>query len=415
MLEGPLVSLNAKGRYSLFMRTRYQNGSLRVKKRKNGMRVWEFRYAEAGPDGKRRSRGVTIGTVQEYRTEASARKSPTAQALVLQINAEHPLGPVTASTMGALIARYEKEEMPARYSTRVSYQSFIDRYIRPRWAETPITGVKPMMVEDWLKQLKLAPKTRGHIRGLMSLLFKCAQRWELVPSNPMQLVRVKDVSKRVERPSVLTAEEFHRVLPHVREPYRTMVLIAGCLGLRAGEIVGLQWADFDFDKLTLLVQRGVVHGRVGEVKTEYSRDFVPLAPELAGELLAYRQHCHQTQEGWLFANPATGKPYHQEEIQKKHIKPAAKAAGITATLGWKSFRHSFRSWLDQTGAPIGVQRELMRHASIQTTMNVYGRAMTDGKRQAHGNVVEMILKPAGSPTNKPEAETANPAPVAIVG
>ena len=141
MLEGPLVSLNAKGRYSLFTRTRYQNGSLRVKKRKNGMRVWEFRYAEAGPDGKRRSRGVTIGTVQEYRTEASARKSPTAQALVLQINAEHPLGPVTASTVGALIARYEKEQMPARYSTRVSYQSFIDRYIRPRWAETPITGV----------------------------------------------------------------------------------------------------------------------------------------------------------------------------------------------------------------------------------------------------------------------------------
>jgi hypothetical protein len=49
----------------------------------------------------------------------------------------------------------------------------------------------------------------------MSLLFKCAQRWELVHSNPMQLVRVKDVSKRVERPSVLTAEEFHKVLPHV--------------------------------------------------------------------------------------------------------------------------------------------------------------------------------------------------------
>ena len=311
----------------MLTRTRYQNGSLRVKKRKNGMRVWEFRYAEAGPDGKRRSRGVTIGTVQEYPTETSARKSPTAQALVLRINAEHPLGPVTASTVGAMIARYEKEEIPARYSTRVSYQSFIDRYIRPRWAETPITRVKPMMVEDWLKQLKLAPKTRGHIRGLMSLLFKCAQRWELVQSNPMQLVRVKDVSKRVERPSVLTAEEFHKVLPHVREPYRTMVLVAGCLGLRAGEIVGLQWADFDSDKLTLLVQRGVVHGRVGDVKTEYSRDFVPLAPELVGELLAYRQHCHQTQEGWLFANPATDKPYHQEEIQKEAHQASSESSG----------------------------------------------------------------------------------------
>jgi len=48
--------------------------------------------------------------------------------------------------------------------------------------------------------------------------------WELVESNPMQLVRVKNVSKRLERPSVLTAEEFHKLLLHVREPYRTMVL-----------------------------------------------------------------------------------------------------------------------------------------------------------------------------------------------
>lgn len=399
----------------MLTRTRYQNGSLRVKKRRNGMRIWEFRYAEVGPDGKRRSRGVTIGTVQEYPTETSARKSPAAQALVLRINAEHPLGPVTASTVGALIARYEEEEMPACHSTRVSYQSLIDCHIRKRWAETPIAKVKAMAVEDWIQQLKLAPKTRGHIRGLMSLLFKCAQRWELVQANPISLVRVRNVSKRLERPSVLTSEEFHKLLPHLREPYRIMVLIAGCLGLRASEIVGLQWSDLDFGKSTLLVRRGVVHGRVGDVKTEYSRDTVPIAPELAHELRVYREHSYPTREGWLFPNPVTDRPYHQEEIQKKHIKPAAKAVGIACTVGWKTFRHSFRSWLDQTEAPIGVQRELMRHASIQTTMNVYGRAMTDGKRQAHGNVVEMILRPADGTTNQPEAEAAKPAPVANVG
>ena len=54
---------------------------------------------------------------------------------------------------------------------------------------------------------------------------------------------------------------------------------------------------------------------------------------------------------------------------------------------------SYRSWLDDTGAPTTVQKELMRHASIQTTMNVYGKAMTDSKRQAHSKVVELILKP----------------------
>lgn len=227
------------------------------------------------PDGGGRSlRAVTVGTLQEYSTEAAARKSDAVQSIILRLNTEHTLGPVTASTVGVLIARYEKEELPSRYSTRASYQSYLDNYIRPRWGEAAIASVKAMAVEDWLKRLTLAP----------------------------------------------------------------------------------------------------------------------IAPELAKELLAYRERCYPTKEGWFFANPATEKPYHQEEIQKKHIRRAAKAAGIDLKIGWKTFRHSFRSWLDQTEAPIGVQRELMRHASIQTTMDVYGRAMTDSKRQAQSNVVQMVLK-----------------------
>jgi integrase len=390
----------------MFKRARYQDGSLRIKHRGGGLKVWEFRYYEPGLDGGRASRAATIGTLKQYPTESAARKSPGVQAVLLRINAEHPLGPVTVATVGALIARYELEELPARYSTRVSYQSFLNRYIRPRWAETPITSMKAMAIEDWLKRLELAPKTLGHIKTLMSTIFKCAQRWELIENNPMALVRVKDVSKRLERPSALTAEEFHVLLAHVREPYRTMVLIAGCLGLRAGEIVGLQWGDFDFGKLTLLVQRSVVHGRVGDTKTEYSRDVVPLDLVLADALRAYRVLSHKTQEGWLFANPATDKPYHQEAIQKAHIKTAAAAAAITGKIGWKTFRHSYRSWLDQTSASVGVQRELMRHASIQTTMNVYGRAMTEGKRQAHSNVVRMVLPGKATDTAGAEVKAA---------
>jgi integrase len=50
--------------------------------------------------------------------------------------------------------------------------------------------------------------------------------------------------------------------------------------------------------------------------------------------------------------------------------------------------------LDETGAPIKVQQELMRHASIETTMNVYGQAMPASKRLANSKVVQMVLKPA---------------------
>jgi integrase len=38
-----------------------------------------------------------------------------------------------------------------------------------------------------------------------------------------------------------------------------------------------------------------------------------------------------------------------------------------------------------------VQQRLMRHLSIQTTMNVYGHAMPESKRQANSKVVEMVL------------------------
>jgi|GEM_PF-7052322 len=60
-------------------------------------------------------------------------------------------------------------------------------------------------------------------------------------------------------------------------------------------------------------------------------------------------------------------------------------------IGWHTFRHTYRSWLDETGAPMKVPQELMRHASIQTTMNIYGRAMNDSKRKANSQVVGLAF------------------------
>jgi integrase len=69
---------------------------------------------------------------------------------------------------------------------------------------------------------------------------------------------------------------------------------------------------------------------------------------------------------------------------------AAERCGI-GHIGWHTFRHTFRSSLDETGAPLKVQQELMRHADIRTTMNIYGKAMERSKREAHGKVVRLVL------------------------
>jgi len=209
---------------------------------------------------------------------------------------------------------------------------------------------------------------------------------------------------------VLTVEQFCAILAHLKQPYRTMVIVAQCLGLRVSEIVALKWGDFDFNGRVLLVQRSAVHCRVDFVKTEYSHDFVPLDDDLAKVLLNWKeQSCFQRDEDWVFPNPATEKPYWQEGIQKKHIKPAAEAAGLGTGIGWHTFRHTYRTLLDETGAPMKVQQELMRHASIQTTMNVYGQALSSTKRQANSKVVQMVLNPEVSvQTNEKGADVAAP-------
>ena len=380
-----------------------------MKARKKGKEVWELRYYEPDARGERQRRAVMVGTREEYPTESAARKSPVVQAVLLQLNAEQPRAP-GASEFGAVISRYEQEEMPERYSTKTAYQSYIKNQIRPRWANTALGAIRPMAVEDWLKNLALAPKTKSHVRSLMHTIFQCAERWELIDKNPIKLVRVRGGTKRLKTPRVLAPEQFHSLLPLIREPYRTMVLVAGCLGLRASEIAALQWRDFDLPGLTLLIQRSVVHGRVGDVKTEYSRDSVPLDAAVIEALMLHKERSVPTPEGWLFANPVTGKPYHQEEIQKKHIREAGVAAGIGGDIGWHTFRHSYRSWLDETGAPLTVQKELMRHASIQTTMNIYGKAMTDSKRRAHSKVVEMVLN-----GGKMDQTADHKMPVAAIG
>jgi integrase len=333
---------------------------------------------------------MTLGTVAEYPTETAIRK--VAAAFLLKLNSETPAAVIPR--FEAVIDRFVAEEFPDRHSTRMSYRSNVENHIRPKWKDYPLDRVKAAAVEQWLKQLDLAPKTRAHIRSLMHTMFEAAQRWELVDlgKNPISLVRVKGGSRRGSRPQILTSEQFYQIFEFIPGKYGLMVLVAQCLGLRVSEIVGLKWEDFDFAAGTLLIQRSVVHGRVDSVKTEYSQDLMPLAPALAALILEWRESCvSDIHSEWVFANPVTGRPYHQEQIQKRFLKPAGDKAGLGFSLGWHTFRHTYRAWLDDTGAPMTVQQQLMRHASIQTTMNVYGSAIPNTKREANGKIVQIVL------------------------
>lgn len=78
-------------------------------------------------------------------------------------------------------------------------------------------------------------------------------------------------------------------------------------------------------------------------------------------------------------------------VAHKQIKPAARLAALGSEVGWHAFRHTYSSMLRQLGVDMKVQQELLRHADIRITMNVYTQAVSEEKRAAHSKVVRMVL------------------------
>jgi integrase len=373
-------------------RNTYQHGWIETQPSKNKELVFVYRWRERKPDGGCTKRAAVIGRVSVLKTEANAWRAIEHRAL--EISSENLEGRIVS--FGALINRYLEEDLPElRHSTAEAYRSYLDNRIMPRWGSYSIAKVKPFAVEQWLKELDLAPKTKGHLHNLMRVLFNCAMRWELIHigENPMKLVRVRGTSKREQEPTVITVIQFHRLLKELDEPFRTMAILDLATGLRCSELFALKWCDVVWDDLVLLVRRAIVDGVVSDVKTKYSKAGMPLDPGLAEMLLNWqRRTLFKKPEDWVFASPykAGTMPWRSWGVQQRRLAPAGIRCGI-GRIGWHTFRHTFRSLLDETGAPMKVQQELMRHADIRTTMNVYGRAMDTSKREAHSKVVRLVL------------------------
>lgn len=436
-----------------YTRQRFQRGTLRKVARANNQWAWEYRYQDPITN----SRKSMFLSVEQFTTQTAAERH--LEAFVLKLNKENPTLAILEPTFDAVLNRFIEEEClleikkvrpgertdgigELSYSTASSYLSNIKR-IRAKWGTTRITRMKPVSMQEWLKGLDLAPKTKGHIKALVHRLFEKAMFWELVEwqRNPMELVEIRGISKRQKRPVILTLEQFFAVLGLIPQPYNMMVLLAQCSGVRVEEVLAIEKPDVHFERLSLLITRAVVHGRVGIVKTEYSEDELPLDPDLAAILLDWIRQSEADarkaledggievlESDILFPSPVTGRHYHASPIQQDYLRPAGcclvacpkcgaevgawcltdspvpngkrlplhderwKAAGKYGHLGWHTFRHTYRSWLDDTGAPIGIQQKLMRHAQVSTTMNVYGNALMESKREANTAVVRKILR-----------------------
>jgi len=120
---------------------------------------------------------------------------------------------------------------------------------------------------------------------------------------------------------------------------------------------------------------------------------LPLDPALAEVIFEWRRKTEFSADSdFVFASPfmAGEKPHTPWNMQHNHLSPAAVKAGL-GPIGWHTLRHTYRAWLGDNGEALTVQKELMRHASIQTTLNTYGGGMMESMREAHGRVVKQAM------------------------
>ena len=229
----------------------------------------------------------------------------------------------------------------------------------PRWQDAEITKLQARVVELWVHSLKLAPKSKVHVRGLLHVLWDYAMWRGDVPTqrNPMELVQIRNGSRRLSKPRTMTIEEFHRLSGILTEPYRTMAIVAVCLGLRWSEMIGLKWQDIDWLNGELRLQRAVVKQIEDEVKTVHSGKPLALDTRVLDLLKQHKQSSIFTDpEDWVFASPAKhGKLPRSYTPFWEKLGRACHDAGIVH-VSPHSFRHSYRAWLDELGTPVTVQQ-----------------------------------------------------------
>ena len=399
-------------------RTSYQQGSLKLAERKKG-KVWEFRWREVQIDGSIRRKNIVIGTLDEFPNESSAQGA--VDTIRLEINQQTPQQLIKNVSLDTLVNHYRQHELPdifnkvkpapdaaeedrKSYATQVTYEGYLKKWIIPRWGACRLTDVKAVEVEKWLKTLcfkktgiPLARGSKAKIRNIMSALYSHAIRWEWADKNPITSVRQS--AKRQKAPDVLTPEEIVALLSELPNPLRTIIELDAFTGLRRGELIGLRWDDVDFEQLLLHVRRSVVAMVEGAPKTEASQKDVPLDAQTAESLFVWRRTSPYPGPGdWVFASPAKkGKqPYWPGTLWRYYGKPALKRAEITKHVTYHTFRHTFGTLLNANGENPKVVQELLRHASLKVTTDVYMQAVSPQKREAQSKLVKMVLKKAAA-------------------
>jgi integrase len=262
--------------------------------------------------------------------------------------------------------RFIEFDRQRKASTLDDYRSNVNHHFIPAFGHLLLHEITPDRIDAWKSKQIGKVSNRSINKWLTQLhgVFERATKVYKLPTNP-----VAQVERLPERYTgdlqVYTVEEVHRLVAAVSGQDQALLLTAAFAGLRRGELIGLRWADVEFEKSAIRVRGNFTHGEFGTPKSGKIRS-VPMVEAVADALRELRQRNRWTnRDDLVFTLDGT---YMDDSALRRRFKAAQKSAGLRS-LRFHDLRHTFGTLAaEELGSNWWILREWMGHADIKTTM-----------------------------------------------
>lgn len=296
-----------------------------------------------------------------------------------------------------------------------------DKYLKPRWGDTPLCDIKRVDIKKWAGELAktetgrdddagdpevLSPSTVQRIVHLLSASLSAAVDAEVLEANVAAKIKLPPPPPAQER--YLTHDEYRRVIAEL--PSDLDVLIAETLahtGMRWGELAGAHRHRLNLGTLVVVETWDRVDRKIKAYpKGKQIRD-VPIPQWLAEKLdeLARGETCglkHQPAvrggcRSGLLIPASRGGALDGNNWRNRVWLPAVERAGV-GHVRVHDLRHSYASWQLQAGRTLEEIGKLLGHKSVVTTARYSHLAETSRKK---------VLKalPGARPGARPGADS----------